>query len=87
MLKTQAGICRIDQIADLPGVGTVWFYPEGVANILSMNKLIMGSGWDIDFHRKKKESCVTQANTVYLAKAKFILTRIGHSQINTVYHV
>lgn len=33
VLKTQAGVCRIDQIADLPGVGTVWFYPEGVANI------------------------------------------------------
>ena len=49
VLKTQAGVCRIDQIADLPGVGTVWFYPDGVANILSMNKLIMGSGWDIDF--------------------------------------
>ena len=38
-------------------------------------------------HSKKNESCVTQANTVYLAEAKFILTRNGHSQINTVYCV
>ena len=30
---------------------------------------------------------MTQANTVYPAKAKFILTRKGHSQINTVYCV
>ncbi|OEU08874.1 hypothetical protein FRACYDRAFT_249219 [Fragilariopsis cylindrus CCMP1102] len=27
-LRTQAGDCRITQIADLPGVGTVWYYPE-----------------------------------------------------------
>ena len=30
-------------------------------------------------HSKKNESCVTQANTVYAAKAKFLLTRNGHS--------
>ena len=35
-------------------------------------------------HSKKNESCVTQANTGYRAKAKFILTRNGHSQTNTV---
>ena len=28
------------------------------------------------WHRKKNESCVTQANTGYLEKAKFILARI-----------
>ena len=37
VLKTQAGECRIDQIVDIPGVGTVWFYPNGVANILSQH--------------------------------------------------
>ena len=44
VLRTQAGVCRIDQIADLPGVGTVWFYQDGVANILSLHKLIVDSG-------------------------------------------
>ena len=29
-------------------------------------------------HSKKNESCVTQANTVYWVKAKFILARIGN---------
>ena len=38
-------------------------------------------------HRKKNESCVTQANTGYLEKAKFILARIDPSEINTVYCV
>ena len=33
----------------MPGVGTVWFYPKGVANILSLNRMIKKSGWDIDF--------------------------------------
>ena len=35
-------------------------------------------------HSKKNQSCVTQDNTVYAAQAKFILTRNGHSQTNTV---
>ena len=37
--------------------------------------------------QEKNESCVTQANTVYPAKAKFILEPIGPSEINTVYCV
>ena len=49
VLKTQSGVCRIDQIADIPGIGTVWFYPKGVANILLLNRMIKKSGWDIDF--------------------------------------
>ena len=32
----------------------------------------------VTFHSKKNQSCVTQDNTVYAAKAKFILTRNGH---------
>ena len=38
-------------------------------------------------HRKKNESCVTQVNTVYPAKGKFILAWISPSEINTVYCV
>ena len=38
-------------------------------------------------HSKKNESRVTQANTGYLEKAKFILARIDPSEINTVYCV
>ena len=49
VLRTQAGVCRIDQIADLPGVGTVWYYPDGVANILSSHKLIVDSKWKMNY--------------------------------------
>ena len=49
VLRTQAGVCRINQIADLPGVGTVWYYPDGVANILSQHKLVVDSNWKINY--------------------------------------
>ena len=52
-LRTQAGDCRITQIADLPGVGTVWYYPEGVANILSQHRMVVNSGWDIEYSTKE----------------------------------
>lgn len=52
-LRTQAGECRITQIADLPGVGTVWYYPEGVANILSQHRMVVNSGWDIEYSTKE----------------------------------
>ena len=52
VLRTQAGECRINQIADLPGVGTVWFYPNGVANILSQHRMVINSGWDIEYSTK-----------------------------------
>jgi hypothetical protein len=48
VLRTQAGECRIDMIADLPGVGTVWYYPSGVANILSQHRMVVNSGWDVE---------------------------------------
>ena len=34
-LQTQAGECCIDQIGEMKGVGAVWYYLQGVANILS----------------------------------------------------
>ena len=39
VLRSQAGVCWIDKIANLPGVGTVWYHIDGVANILLSYKL------------------------------------------------
>ena len=36
-------------IGDLPGVGVVWYYPEGVANILSQHRVITLSKWRVKF--------------------------------------
>ena len=38
-LATQAGSTTTNLIGDLPGFGTVWFHPRGVANILSLAKV------------------------------------------------
>ena len=53
VLRTQAGQCRINLIADLPGVGTVWYYPEGVANIISQHRMVVNSGWDVKYSTDK----------------------------------
>jgi len=34
-----AGMTSTDLIADLPGYGTVWFHPKGIANILSLSRV------------------------------------------------
>ena len=52
VLRTQEGEYRIDQIADLPGVGTLWFYPKSVANILSQHHMVVNSGWDVNYSTK-----------------------------------
>ena len=36
-------------IADMNGVGVVWFYPEGVANVLSQYRMAVFSRWEIKY--------------------------------------
>ena len=48
-------MCKINQIGDLPGVDTVWYYLDGVANILSHHKLIIDNKWSIDHISHKFE--------------------------------
>ena len=52
VLRTQSGSFQITQIADLPGVGTIWYYPEGAANILSQYLMVVNSGWDVQYNSK-----------------------------------
>ena len=42
-LQTQAGECIISEVGDLKDVGTAWFYPDGVANMLSQFRMIVYS--------------------------------------------
>jgi len=39
MLHCNAGKAIMTQKGDLKGYGTVWYYPEGIANILSLHKV------------------------------------------------
>jgi hypothetical protein len=38
-LHCNEGIATVNKIGDLPGYGTVWFYEDGIANILSLNNV------------------------------------------------
>jgi len=51
-LHCNAGIATVNKIGDLPGYGTVWFYEDGIANILSLNNV-------------KKKYRVTYDSTAY----------------------
>ena len=33
-----SGVKVVDRVGDLPGYGTVWYEPTGIANILSMSR-------------------------------------------------
>jgi len=46
------GIAMVNKIGDLLGYGTVWFYEDGIANILSLNNV-------------KKKYWVTYDSTAY----------------------
>jgi hypothetical protein len=35
-IHCNAGIAIVQTVGDLPGYGMVWFYPDGIANILSL---------------------------------------------------
>ena len=35
-LATQAGSTNTNMVGDLPGYGTDWFHPNGIANILAL---------------------------------------------------
>ena len=48
-LQTQAGDYKIDKIADMAEVGTVWFYTNGIINILSQHRMATLSKWNIDY--------------------------------------
>lgn len=51
-LQTQVGECCIDQIGEMRGAGTVWYYKDGAANILSQFMMALRSGWDINCSTK-----------------------------------
>ena len=39
MIHCNAGVATTNQIGDLPGYGTVWYHPNGIANILSLARV------------------------------------------------
>jgi len=39
-LHCNAGITIVNKVGDLTGYRTVWFYEDGIANILSLNNVM-----------------------------------------------
>ena len=82
-LQTQAGECVIDEVGDLKGVGTAWFYPNGVANTLSQFRMIAYSKWRMTYDTGRFHRSGDIANLFYDAttpqgfKCKFSLTAQG----------
>jgi hypothetical protein len=38
-VQSMAGVTYADMVGDLDGYGTVWYYPDGIANILSLSRV------------------------------------------------
>jgi len=38
-IHCMAGVTTTDLITNLPGYGTIWFHPNGIANILSLSRV------------------------------------------------
>ena len=38
-IHCNAGVTRTNTVGDLPGCGTVWYHPNGIANILSLSRV------------------------------------------------
>ena len=48
-IHCNAGVTSTNLVGDLPGYGTVWYHPQGIANILSLSKVISRDGYHVTF--------------------------------------
>ena len=48
-LYTNAGKAVITMVGDLPGFGEVYYYPEGIANILSFHNVVKKDGYSVQY--------------------------------------
>ena len=48
-IHCNAGVASTNLIGDLPGYGTVWYHPQGIANILSLTKVASRDGYRVTF--------------------------------------
>ena len=55
-LYTNAGFVIIDIVGDLPGVRTMQYHPEGIANILSHTCTVTDNGFEVDYSSHPDEN-------------------------------
>jgi hypothetical protein len=57
-IHCNAGVTSTNLVGDFPGYGTVWYHPQGIANILSMSR-VKAQGYHITYDSNKgNEFCV-----------------------------
>ena len=57
-LHTNTGGTIINEVGELPGVGTVWVHQKGIANILSFHNIQNVNGFEIDYTSRPNKSGV-----------------------------
>jgi hypothetical protein len=50
-IHSTGGISKTDMIGELPGYGTLWYHPDGIANILSLAR-VRSQGYDVTYSSK-----------------------------------
>ena len=56
-IHCNAGVATTNTIADLPGHGTVWYHPKGIANILSLSQVVK-KGYHVMFDSKERNKFI-----------------------------
>ena len=56
LYTNNAGCIIIDMVGDLPGVGTVWYHPKGIINILSHTYTVADNGFEVDYSSQPDEN-------------------------------
>jgi len=54
-IHCNAGIVSTSLVGDLPGYSTVWYHPKGIANILSLSRIIE-KGYHVTFDSKDEDN-------------------------------
>ena len=55
-LYTNTGMARVTYEGDLPGVGGLWYYTGGIANVVSQAKTVRENGFEVNYSTRKDEN-------------------------------
>ena len=59
-IHCNAGVASTNLVGELPGYGTVWYHPKGIANILSLSRLKARAGFRVTYDSKNGNEFVVE---------------------------
>jgi hypothetical protein len=80
-IHCNAGVTTTHMVGYLPGYGTVWYHPKGIANILSL-ACIEEHGYNVSYETNNGEGCFTVERPDG-SQNKFIKSDRGLFYLNT----